>query len=73
LNHIVIHDPLDPRLAPYRSLKGKELEKDGIFIAEGEKVVSCMVDSSCPIASCLASAIIFELTHGVIKVKYILL
>jgi len=52
---ITIKDPLDPRLAPYRSLKGKELEKDGIFIAEGQKVVQSMVDSGCKIASCLTS------------------
>jgi tRNA G18 (ribose-2'-O)-methylase SpoU len=52
---IAIQRPLDPRLAPYRSLKGKELEKDGIFIAEGEKVVKSMVGSGCVIASCLAS------------------
>jgi tRNA G18 (ribose-2'-O)-methylase SpoU len=54
-NFVAIREPDDPRLAPYRSLKGKELEKDGIFIAEGEKVVKCMVDSSCLIASCLIS------------------
>ena len=34
LSFIAIKDPGDPRLAAYRSLKGKSLEKDGIFIAE---------------------------------------
>ena len=53
--HIVIQDADDPRLAPYNSLKGKELERDGIFIAEGEKVVRCMVGSGLRIASCLTA------------------
>ena len=52
---ITIQDPLDPRLSPYRSLKGKMLEKDGIFIAEGEKVVKSMIESGCRIASCLTA------------------
>ncbi len=55
-NFIHINDPLDARLAPYNSLKGKRLEKDGIFIAEGEKVVECMTESPCRIASCLTAA-----------------
>jgi tRNA G18 (ribose-2'-O)-methylase SpoU len=50
-----IKDPNDPRLLPYSSLKGKELERDGIFIAEGEKVVKCMVEAGCKIASCLTA------------------
>lgn len=50
-----IQDPDDPRLSAYRSLKGKELEREGIFIAEGEKVVRSLVESSCRIASCLTS------------------
>lgn len=56
LNFIAIEDPDDPRLSAYRSLKGKELERSGIFMAEGEKVVRCMVESGCKIASCLVSA-----------------
>lgn len=56
LNFIAIQDPDDPRLTPYRSLKGKELERDGIFMAEGEKVVRSMVESGCQIASCLTSS-----------------
>jgi tRNA G18 (ribose-2'-O)-methylase SpoU len=55
LESITIQDPDDRRLSAYRSLKGKELEREGIFIAEGEKVVRSMVDSSCRIASCLIS------------------
>ncbi len=54
--YTAIQDPHDPRLTPYRSLKGKELEKDGIFIAEGEKVIKCMVESGCIISSCLTAA-----------------
>ncbi len=52
---ITIRSQDDPRLAAYRSLKGKSLEKDGIFVAEGEKVVKCMLDSACAIASSLIS------------------
>lgn len=50
-----MQDPGDPRLSAYRSLKGKELEREGIFIAEGEKVVRSLVESGCRIASCLTS------------------
>ena len=56
LSFVVIQDPDDPRLAPYNSLKGKPLERDGIFIAEGEKVVKSMVESGCRIASCLTAS-----------------
>lgn len=52
---VLIKDPDDPRLSAYRSLKGKELEREGLFIAEGEKVVGSMVLSACQIASCLVS------------------
>ncbi|MFA5084842.1 MAG: RNA methyltransferase [Candidatus Omnitrophota bacterium] len=50
---ITIQDSNDSRLLPYRCLKGKVLEKDGIFMAEGEKVVKSMMESGCRIASCL--------------------
>ena len=56
LNIITIQDPDDRRLASYSSLKGKMLERDGIFIAEGEKVVQSMVESGCRIASCLTAS-----------------
>lgn len=52
---IPIRDPNDPRLEPYRSLKGKKLERDGIFMAEGQKVVESMVAGGCQIASCLTA------------------
>ena len=45
----------DRRLSAYSSLKGKKLESEGIFIAEGEKVVKSMVESGCRIASCLTA------------------
>jgi len=54
-NFIAITDPDDPRLSAYNSLKGKELEKDGIFIAEGEKVVRSMIRGGCQIASSLTA------------------
>jgi len=55
LSFVAIKDPDDPRLAPYSSLKGKSLERYGIFIAEGEKVIESMVESGCRIASCLTA------------------
>ncbi len=55
MGFVAIEHPDDPRLAAYRSLKGKELEREGIFIAEGEKVVRSMLESGCRIASCLTS------------------
>jgi tRNA G18 (ribose-2'-O)-methylase SpoU len=47
---IAITDPADPRLADYRDLRDVELRKhlestDGLFIAEGEKVVRRAVES----------------------------
>lgn len=51
----IIKDPDDPRIAAYSSLKGKKLERDGIFIAEGEKVVLSLINSGCKIASCLTA------------------
>ena len=56
MNTITIQSSSDPRIAAYNSLKGKMLERDGIFIAEGEKVVRSMVDSGCRIASCLTAS-----------------
>ena len=50
-----IQDPNDELLEAYRSLKGKSLEKDGIFIAEGEKVVESLIGSGCKITSCLTA------------------
>lgn len=52
---VSIQDEDDPRLSAYRCLKGKQLERDGIFIAEGEKVVRSMVSGGCRIVSCLVS------------------
>lgn len=50
-----IHDLDDPRIAVYRSLKGRELEREGVFIAEGEKVVRLMVAGGYDPVSCLIS------------------
>ncbi|MDD3905205.1 MAG: RNA methyltransferase [Candidatus Omnitrophica bacterium] len=68
MNIIPIHDSHDPRLAPYKSLKGKHLERDGIFIAEGEKVIESMVASACRIASCItATGAIAKYGHLIAK------
>ena len=42
----------DPRIAPYRNLKDKELDRAGkLFIAEGEYVVRRLLDSDFPVES----------------------
>jgi len=51
----IVQNADDPRLAAYSSLKGKMLERDGIFIAEGEKVVRSMLESGCRVKSCLTA------------------
>lgn len=56
MNRSVIQDPDDPRLEPYRCLKGKVLEKDGLFMAEGDKILRSMMESGCRIASCLTAS-----------------
>jgi tRNA G18 (ribose-2'-O)-methylase SpoU len=44
----------DPRIAPYRNLKDKELARDGgRFIAEGEQVVRRLLKSQIPAQSLL--------------------
>jgi tRNA G18 (ribose-2'-O)-methylase SpoU len=49
-----IHSLDDPRLAPYRNMKDKELARDGRrFIAEGENVVRRLLASSTPVESVL--------------------
>ena len=55
MKFIEIKNINDPRLAAYSSLKGKKLESEGIFMAEGEKVVKSMLDSGCEIESCFTA------------------
>jgi tRNA G18 (ribose-2'-O)-methylase SpoU len=44
----------DPRLAPYRTLRrASDHEKDGIFVAEGEKVVARLMESDFQVFSVL--------------------
>jgi tRNA G18 (ribose-2'-O)-methylase SpoU len=52
---ITIKDISDPRISPYRSLKGRALERDGLFIAEGPRVVAGLLKSGIPVISCLAT------------------
>jgi len=52
---IPVLDPADPRIEPYRSLKGKRLEQDGVFMAEGDKVVRELVASRHSVVSCLTA------------------
>ncbi len=55
---VEVHDPADPRLADYRDLRDVELRKhleaeEGLFIAEGEKVVRRAVEAGFPVRSFL--------------------
>src|SRR2546423_12052204 len=51
-----IHSLDDPRIAPYRNLKDKELDRAGqLFIAEGEYIVSRLFESTYPVQSVLVS------------------
>jgi tRNA G18 (ribose-2'-O)-methylase SpoU len=53
---IRIESPDDPRIAPYRNLKDKELDRAGeLFMAEGEYIVRRLLESDYPIASLLVS------------------
>jgi tRNA G18 (ribose-2'-O)-methylase SpoU len=55
MRSICIPDIRDPRIAIYRSLKGRELGREGIFIAEGEKVVKELEGTDIEIASFLTT------------------
>ncbi|HEY0910277.1 MAG TPA: hypothetical protein VGD75_08585, partial [Bradyrhizobium sp.] len=47
----------DPRLAPYRLLKDRDVAKEGDrFIAEGEHIVRRLLDSDYPTESVLLAA-----------------
>ena len=54
-NVIRIDTPDDGRLETYRSLKGKHMERDGIFIAEGPRVVKALSKTGIEAISCLAT------------------
>ncbi|HET7736094.1 MAG TPA: RNA methyltransferase [Nocardioidaceae bacterium] len=55
---VEVTDPADPRLADYRDLRDVELRKhlestEGLFLAEGEKVVRRAVEAGFPVRSLL--------------------
>lgn len=52
---ITIDDINDPRVSLYRSLKGRELGREGVFIAEGEKVVKELKGTGIQIVSFLTT------------------
>jgi tRNA G18 (ribose-2'-O)-methylase SpoU len=54
-NIIRIDRPDDERLGIYSSLKGKHMEKDGIFIAEGPRVVKALSNTGIEAISCLTT------------------
>ena len=50
----------DPRLTPYRFLKGKDLKKQGIFIAEGTRVVKELLKGKFRILSFLTTGHVYK-------------
>lgn len=45
--HIVIHDPADPRIEPYRDIRERDLVgRRGLFVAEGTVVLEKLIDST---------------------------
>jgi len=50
-----IRDINDPRISIYRSLKVRDLKKEGVFIAESERVVTEMLKRDFKVISCLAT------------------
>ncbi len=68
-NKNAITDIDDKRISLYRSLKGKALKEDGVFIAEGEKVVRALLKSDIEIVSALMSESWFKKLHRQFKKK----
>jgi tRNA G18 (ribose-2'-O)-methylase SpoU len=57
---INVTDIDDERIAIYRSLKGRQLAREGAFIAEGPKVVKALVKSGIKIISCLTTEYFYK-------------
>ncbi len=55
MDHIDITSPDDPRLDPFRSIKGKSDRGDGMFVAESEIVLDRLLESSFRIQSVLVT------------------
>ncbi len=64
-----INDLNEPGISIYRSLKGKALERNGIFIAEGEKVVRALLKSKLRIISALMTEKWYEKLRSEIEKK----
>src|SRR5438105_421184 len=55
-NCIPIHSLDDPRVAVYRNLKDKDLDRAGeLFMAEGEYIVRRLLESDYPVVSLLVA------------------
>jgi tRNA G18 (ribose-2'-O)-methylase SpoU len=48
-----VDDPADPRLAPFRSLRDRDLAAEGLFVAEGFEVVRSLLGSGIEVRSIL--------------------
>ena len=67
---VAVDDPRDPRLADYRDLRDVELRKhleteEGLFIAEGEKVVRRAVEAGIEVATASVEAMPVAALFGV--------
>jgi tRNA G18 (ribose-2'-O)-methylase SpoU len=52
---IAINDIDDPQISFYRSLKGRQLGREGIFIVEGPKAVKALLEGDIKVISCLTT------------------
>ncbi len=55
-----INDITDPRIAPYRSLKVRHPEDDGLFIVESKPAVKSLLKTDMEIVSCLTTRKYYE-------------
>jgi tRNA G18 (ribose-2'-O)-methylase SpoU len=62
-----VTDPEDPALRPYRTLRRrKDLERQRIFVVEGDKVVQRFLESSYPVISLLLTPVWLERVRGLL-------
>ncbi|MBD3426801.1 MAG: hypothetical protein GF409_06180 [Candidatus Omnitrophica bacterium] len=55
-----IDDINDPRVLPYRSLKMRHPDKDGLFVVESKPAVKALLESGMDIVSCLTTPRIYR-------------
>lgn len=56
----IIKNINDPRVSMFHSLKGKDLENEGIFIAEGKRVAERLLEAGIEVVSCLTTDKVYK-------------